>query len=128
MKFGPSPSKFRHMYGTESVGAERTYTNLEPCLSSSSDSPLIECNDAYWAIPYKGGGGPVYVSRHNNYGKVLPSCNLINGHKSSVLDIGFSHFHSDIMATASGDTKVKIWKLPSPGTIIYLFIYLCILF
>jgi hypothetical protein len=35
-----------------------------------TDGPVIACSDSYWAVPYRGGGGPVYVSRHNNYGKI----------------------------------------------------------
>jgi hypothetical protein len=33
-----------------------------------SDGAVIACSDTYWAVPYRGGGGPVYVSRHDNYG------------------------------------------------------------
>lgn len=102
--------KYRHMYGTEYPKAS-TFFNLTPQLASA-DSPLIACSDKYWAIPYQGGGGPVYVSLLSKYGKVEPTCPLINGHKSSVLDISFSPFHSNIMATGSTDSTVKIWSLP----------------
>jgi WD40 repeat protein len=68
-------------------------------------------SDTYWAIPYRGGGGPVYVSKHTQYGKVMPDCAVLNGHKSAVQDIAFSPFHSGLMATGSADCTVKIWDL-----------------
>jgi len=75
------------------------------------DSPLIACSDVFWAVPYQGGGGPIYVSKLTAFGKVEPTCAVVNGHKAPVLDISFSPFHSNIMATASDDSTVKIWHL-----------------
>jgi len=88
-----------------------SYFNVKP--STVADSALISCNEKYWAIPYEGTGGPVYVSSFANIGKVEPSCPLINGHKAPVVDISFSPFHSHIMATASADCSVKLWSLPT---------------
>jgi coronin-1B/1C/6 len=73
---------------------------------------VIACSDKFWAIPFKGGGGgPVYISSHGNYGKVEPNCPVINGHKGAVTDISFSPFHSHIFATAATDSNINIWKL-----------------
>ena len=89
-----------------------TYFNLRPS-ATPSDGPVIACSDKYWAIPYQGsGGGPVYISRHADFGKVEPVCPTLNGHKAPVIDIAFSPFHSGLMATGSTDTTVKIWQLP----------------
>ncbi len=105
-----STLKFRHMYGTE-VPKSQSYFNIRP--STAADSALISCSDTYWAVPYEGtGGGPVYVSSFSDVGKVEPSCPLINGHKAPVVDISFSPFHSNIMATASADCSVKLWSIP----------------
>ena len=97
------------MYGTEHPKSGQFF-NLKPD-TSSMDSPLIACSDIFWAVPYIGGGGPVYVSKLDAFGKVEPTCPVVNGHKQSVLDIAFSPFHSHIMATASDDSTVKIWQL-----------------
>ena len=110
MRFSSSTLKFRHMFGKEMPQSD-TYYNLKPNLSAS-DNALIACSDQYWAVPYTGGGGPVYVSSHSQIGKVEPSCAVINGHKQPVQDITFSPFHSGLLATASADCTVKIWKIP----------------
>ncbi len=101
--------KYRHMYGREAV-KDLTYYNLSPDLSAL-DNPIIAADDQYWAIPYRGGGGPVYISKHNNYGKVLPDCFVLNGHKSTVQEISFSPFHSGLMSTGSFDCTIKIWNV-----------------
>ncbi len=106
--FGSS-IKYKHMYGREHPKSGQFF-NLKPD-TSSMDSPLIACSDIFWAVPFIGGGGPVYVSKLNAFGKVEPTCPVVNGHKQSVLDIAFSPFHSHIMATASDDSTVKIWQL-----------------
>jgi len=97
------------MFGTEHPKSG-TFYNLKP-NTSAMDSPLIACSDTFWAVPYQGGGGPVYVSKLSAFGKVEPTCPVVNGHKAPVLDISFSPFHSNIMATASDDSSVKIWQL-----------------
>lgn len=101
--------KYRHMYGKEHK-KEETFYSLLPDLTSLDD-PIISCSDQYWAVPYKGGGGPVYISRLTDYGKVLPECATMNGHKGPVLATSFSPFHSGLLATASADCTVKVWNL-----------------
>ena len=101
-----STSKFRHMYGTEST-KDFSFFNLMPDLSAM-DSPIVACSDTYFAIPHRAGGGPVYVSQLNAFGKVNPDCSVINGHKAPVQDISFSPFHSGLMATGSNDSTVRM--------------------
>ena len=76
-------AKYRHMHGVESKW-EETFYSLLPDLSAIDD-PIISCNERYFALPYRGGGGPVYVSRLSDVGKVLPECGVLNGHKSQIL-------------------------------------------
>jgi len=113
-----SSLKFRHMFGTESVKEFSIY-NLQPDLSVI-DSPIIACGETYFALPYKGGGGPVFISMIDSFGKVkadstayvnddTPSSNiLVNAHKAPVQDIAFSTFHDSLMATGSADSTVII--------------------
>ncbi len=101
--------KYKHLYGTEHPKTG-IYYNLKPS-SSSMDSHIIACSEKFWACPWQGGGGPVYVSSLSSFGKVEPTCSLINGHKSAVLDLAFSPFHSELMVTASDDSSVKLWNV-----------------
>lgn len=96
------------MHGKENV-RDQTFYQLTPELSA--DDHLISCSDTYYALPYKGGGGPVYCSRINDFGKVVPECGVLNGHKGPVQATSFSPFHSSLLATASADCTVKIWNL-----------------
>ena len=70
----------------------------------------------------KGGGGPVFISMIDSFGKVKadstayinddsPSSNiLVNAHKAPVQDIAFSSFHDSIMATGSADSTVIVYS------------------
>jgi WD40 repeat protein len=59
-----------------------------------------------------GGGGSVGILDANKPGKLEPTkVPLLTGHKGAVLDLDFSPFNDDILATASEDTKINIWNL-----------------
>jgi len=105
--------KFKHIYGKENT-KERTYFNCNP-LVGSSDINLITTSDLFWACPWQGAGGPVYVSKHGNFGKIEPGCPLLNGHRSSVLALEFSPFDPSLLLTGSDDCTCKIWRLPPDG-------------
>jgi coronin-1B/1C/6 len=40
---------------------------------------------------------------------------MVSGHKSTVLDLDFSPFHDDLLATASKDCTLKLWEIPPDG-------------
>ena len=40
---------------------------------------------------------------------------LVSGHKMALLDMDFSPFHDDLLATASKDCTVKLWEIPTDG-------------
>jgi coronin-7 len=117
MNFGSSigSSKFKHLFGTESP-RNSSYFNLRPNVGTA-ESPLLACSDQFWAIPWAGTGGPIYVSKMGAYGKVEPSAAIIDAHRGAVQDLAFSPFHSDILASAADDCKVKIWKIPEEGIV-----------
>ena len=78
-RFSNSGLKFRHLFGKENQKQD-SYYNLTPQVSLA-DSTAIACSDRYFAVPYIGGGGPVYVSLLTAFGKVEPHCFTLNGHK-----------------------------------------------
>lgn len=71
-----------------------------------SQSPLLFTK--FFAIPWQGGGGPVYVSRLENLGKVEPNPHLLYGHKSPVLDLAFYPFDDTVLATGGDDAGIKV--------------------
>lgn len=56
-----SSSKFRHMYGTENT-KDFSFFNLAPDLSAM-DSPIVACNETYFAIPHRAGGKSMFPER-----------------------------------------------------------------
>ncbi|CAN0518721.1 unnamed protein product [Ectocarpus sp. 12 AP-2014] len=110
---GAPKIKLRHVYGVETKGAKPVF-NLSPLLTSL-DGPILAASSSFWAVPWVGGGGPVYVSPLSASGKVEPDCGLVNGHKAAVHSIAFSPFQPNLMATGSEDSTVKLWSLPEGG-------------
>jgi len=59
-----------------------------------------------------GGGGSVGILDATKPGKLEPTkVPLLTGHKGAVLDLAFSPFNDDILATGSEDTTIKIWSV-----------------
>lgn len=63
-----STMQLRHVFGVETKGAKPVF-NLSPLLKSL-DGPILAASSSFWAIPWVGGGGPVYVSTMSASGKV----------------------------------------------------------
>ena len=69
-------------------------------MNVAMDANVIAANSKFWACPWEGGGGPVYVSAHDGFGKCEPqSVPLLNGHKAPVSSLGWSN--NDLLATGS---------------------------
>jgi coronin-1B/1C/6 len=62
-----------------------------------------------------GGGGPVLVHPHKSIGRLDHNLPKLNVHKASVLDLAFSPFMDNILATGAEDGLVKITVLPEDG-------------
>jgi coronin-1B/1C/6 len=61
----------------------------------------------------EGGGGPVVVNRLDRPGRFEASTSAyVHGHSGAVLDIDWNPFDDSMMATASEDTKIKLWTMP----------------
>jgi len=77
------------------------------------DSNYSSASSKWIAMAWEsGGGGSVGILDANKPGKLEPTkVPLLTGHKGAVLDLDFSPFNDDILATASEDTKINIWNL-----------------
>ncbi|KAJ1454522.1 hypothetical protein M885DRAFT_521805 [Pelagophyceae sp. CCMP2097] len=104
--------KYAYVYGKDRVSHNSLF-DLKPRVSSS-DSPLIACSEEYFAVPYDGGGGPVFLSKVDATGKVeqaQATAQCVNGHKAEVLSIKFSPFDPKLFATAGDDQVVQVWTV-----------------
>ena len=106
-------SKFRHVFG-KTLRKEDHYENIQSNVSAQ-DSNLCDANAKYFAVPWRGGGGPFVVWPLNKPGRLPQNVPLVAGHGAQVTDLHFSPFHQECIASASDDTTAKIWKFPEDG-------------
>ncbi len=91
---------------------DETYYNLTPEVNLSPTSALITASSTKFAIPWKGGGGPFYVSSLASLGKAEPSqAYTFNGHKSHVNDLQFHPFDESLIVSAGDDGRLLLWKV-----------------
>ncbi len=61
------------------------------------------------------GGGLVAVFDATNFTRLRNDMPLIRGHTGPVTDVKFSPFRTNLLATASDDSTVKLWEIPQAG-------------
>ena len=99
-------SKFRHVFG-KPVRKEDQYENIQ-CNASAPESNLLDANTKYFALPWRGGGGPFVVWPLDKQGRLPVEVPLFTGHSGAVTDLQFCPFHQQTVASASDDTTVKV--------------------
>jgi len=109
----PRATKFRHLLGTDAK-PDQCYQDLRPS-TAGSETNIIKCSSLFWAIPWAGAGGSVFVRKWDAVGRVEPMPNMLQGHKGEVLDIDFNPFVPNVIATGSDDTSIKVWSVPTEG-------------
>ncbi|CAI6337252.1 unnamed protein product [Periconia digitata] len=104
-------SKYRHVYG-QSSKKEQCYDNLR-ISRNAWDTNLVKANPEYISVNWEAaGGGAFAVIPINEKGRVPEQIPLFRGHTSAVLDTDWSPFNDSLIASASDDGKVMIWKVP----------------
>jgi len=105
-------SKYRHVFAA-SPRKEAVWDGVK-LTKNAWDSNFVAVSPSYVAIAWQvGGGGAVGIIDASVVSK-LDKTPLITGHKGAVLDLEFSPFHDNIIATVSEDCYGKIWVIP-PG-------------
>lgn len=104
------PSKYRHVY--PNVGKKETsYENVK-VSNNAWDTNLVAANGKYVSINWNASGGGAFavlpVDRPGKLPDIYPLC---RGHTATVLDTAFSPFDDDVVASASDDGTVGLWKL-----------------
>ena len=105
-----TPSKFKNALGFEK---KEKYTN---CLVStvSTEGRLIAVNCNFLAMSWCNAGEIVVVDSSNQI-SVHPNQARIKGHRANSLDLEFSPFSSDLLATSFDDGFVLLYKIPEGG-------------
>ena len=82
------------------------------------DTNLIKVNPEYLALNWQAsGGGAFAVIPLSERGKLPDQIPLFRGHTAAVLDTDWNPFHDNLLASASDDGKVALWKVPDGFTL-----------
>jgi coronin-1B/1C/6 len=92
---------------------EKAYQNVK--VECTGESNHIAANGTFFAVALQGGGGPVLVHPLAKVGRVEVNAPRINVHKAKVVDIDFSPFSNNLIATAGEDCLIKLTVFPSGG-------------
>lgn len=104
-------SKYRHVY-CDAPKQEMCHTGFR--LSTvTGDQQYIKASSKYFSVALFGGGGRVYVGRHDRPGRFLQGQTpILTGHRGAILDFEWNPFDDNMLATASEDTTIKIYSIP----------------
>jgi coronin-1B/1C/6 len=106
-------SKYRHVFGTPAK-KEHTYDGIKPSKSAWDSNKVAASSKFIGCIWDASGGGAFAVLDINKKGK-LGTFPLVTGHTAEVLDIDFSPFNDNIIASVAEDCYGKIWAIPDGG-------------
>jgi hypothetical protein len=102
-------SKFRHIFG-KIAKKELAYQNVKASLSGEGN--FIAASDKFIAVPAAGGGGPCYILNVGKYEKLGANPLKLNVHKGPVLDVAFSPYQSNLLATADDIGHIAFTMIP----------------
>ncbi|PLN81852.1 putative actin-binding protein [Aspergillus taichungensis] len=109
-------SKYRHVFG-RSTRKDQCYDNLR-VSRNAWDSNLVKANPQYLSVNWEaGGGGAFAVIPLHERGKLPERIPLFRGHTAAVLDTDWNPFNDDLVASASDDGKVLLWRVPDNFTV-----------
>ena len=106
-------SKFRHVFGTAEK-KENCFDGVQVSGGAWDTNKVCASNKFVAAIWESQGGGSFAVLANENNGK-LGTIPLVAGHKGKVLDICFSPFNDNLVASVSEDGNGRIWSIPEGG-------------
>lgn len=109
-------SKYRHIFG-KPTRKEFCYDNLH-ISRNAWDTNLVKVNPDYLSVNWEAsGGGAFAVIPLGERGKVPDQIPLFRGHTAAVLDTDWHPFNDRLIASASDDGKVFIWRVPEGFTL-----------
>lgn len=104
-------SKYRHVHGDKQKNSYGPVSRLE----ASGDGDHITASAKFFAYAGAGGGGPVVVHPINDFERMGASPPSVNVHKLKVIDMEFSPFYPNLLATGSEDCTAAIIQVPNDG-------------
>jgi len=105
-----STSKFKNAIG-EDKKEKFTHCNLSQI---STDGRLIAINSSFLAMSWSN-EGEIVVLDSNTPSSARQQEFKIKGHRANVLDLEFSPFCSDLLASTFDDNEILLYKIPEGG-------------
>merc|ERR1712137_827712 len=106
-------SKYRHVFGS----AEKKEDCFDGVKVSGTawDTNKVAASNKFVACIWEAGGGGSFACLANDQAGKLSKIPLVAGHKGSVLDVQFSPFSDNLVASVSEDGNGRIWSIPEGG-------------
>lgn len=93
---------------------EGCYTDLRN-VYTSGEGTYLAASAKFFSVGKTGGGGPVLVHPLEKTGRIDLNAKVVNVHKGKVLDMKFSPFNDNFLATAAEDCKIGLTVIPEGG-------------
>jgi len=107
-------SKFRHVFGTPAK-KESCYENFR-VTNCAFEGTFIAANGKWIAFCVEvGGGGAFVVIPVDRKGRLDVDIAKISAHKEYVLDLQWSPYNDNMIASCSEDGSIKVWEIPDGG-------------
>ena len=104
-------SKFKNVIGDT---LKEYWVHFDMC-SANTEGRLLAVNPKFLAASWNTQNGGVAIFNPFEPCSVKPDIPLIKGFKGPVLDLEFSPFRTDLLATASEDCSVRLFQIPEAG-------------
>ena len=105
-----SSTKFKNVLGADK---KEKFTNCS-VSTVSTEGRLIAVNGNFLAMSWNNMGEVVVVDSSKPF-SIKPDQPRLKGHRANVLDLEFSPFSSDLLASSFDDYSVLLWKIPEGG-------------
>jgi len=81
----------------------------------SGEGNYLKCNARFFAVAKSGGGGPLYIRRLDEPGRLAVTVPMLSVHKGTTWDFDFHPFVHNMIATASEDCHAAVTEFPQDG-------------
>ncbi|CAD6187669.1 unnamed protein product [Caenorhabditis auriculariae] len=106
-------SKFRHVF-CKPVKHEQCMSDIR-VTEITWDSLFCDVNPKFIALITRGAGGPFMVIPVNKVGRIDKDYPFVDAHKAPCLEVAWSPFNDNVIASCSEDTTCKVWVIPDRG-------------